>query len=237
MKFVPSDYRSISASDVEMWRHPSEPDGVVTRFGLLASAVLEAVTLELDHAPSCALHLCIYRTNEDACVSLGRKVPSTMLMAPQIGGDWSLFVCQSPNVDPRNGDWERMQRHFAHELAHIGLADLTGGTKTLGDGGRRCRIRPWFDEGFAEIVAATVCKRPDIIERYLAIPASDLWSADKLDAALNAIGSSTREAAFAEAVRRVHTVCQGRPLAEVMRTASAVAPIATESGFPPANFS
>jgi hypothetical protein len=45
MKFVPSDYRSTTASGVEMWRHPTEPDGVVTRFGLLASAVLEAVTL------------------------------------------------------------------------------------------------------------------------------------------------------------------------------------------------
>jgi hypothetical protein len=226
MEFVPSGYRSRRWSAVEVWHSPEEGTDVVATLAALVSEIVSAVESELGHLLSCPLRLCVYQTNDDATAALGRSVPATMLMAPRIGSDWSLIVCQSPEVDPQNGDWRRMRRHLAHEVAHVMLADLTGGRRILGDGGRSIRVRPWFDEGFAEVVAAAVCARPDIIEQYLAAPSDGTRSEDELDSALNDIGSPRRPAAFAESVRRIHAGCRGRTLRDVFHGALTAAPIA-----------
>lgn len=219
MEFVPSGYRSSRLSAVEVWHHPMEEPDVVAKLASLVADVATALESELGYVLSCPLCLCVYWTNDDAAAELGRNVPTTMLMTPRIASDGSLIVCQSPAVDPRNGDWRRMRRHLVHEVAHVMLADLTGGTRILGDGGRSIRVRPWFDEGFAEVAAAAICARPDIIEGYLAVPADGTWSEDELDAALNDIGSWRRAAAFAEAVRRIQACRRGGTLRDVFQGA------------------
>ena len=223
MDFVTPGYRPSRLSGVEVWHHAEEAADVVARLALLVCDVAAAMEVELGCKPSCTLRLCVYHSNDNAATALGRNVPPTMLMAPRLASDWSLIVCQSPKVDPRNGDWPRMRRHLAHEVAHVMLADLTGGTRKIGDGGHSLRIRSWFDEGFAEVAAAVVCARPDIIERYLATPSETAWSEDELDAALDDIGSPRRPAAFAEAVRRVQAGYRGRTLRDVVHEMEAVA--------------
>jgi len=224
MKFVPPNYGLSRFSSLDVWHHPAETDEVVTTVASLVSDVADKMESEVGHELSSPLHLCIYRTNGEACGALGRDVPATMLMAPCIGPDRSLIVCQSPQADPRNGDWRRMQRHLAHELAHVMLADLTGGASSLGDGGRLIRVRPWFDEGFAEVAAAFVCARRDIIESYEAASPGDPWDEEELDGALTDIASPRRSEAFAEAVRRIHVRCRGGTLREVFHSALQVAP-------------
>jgi hypothetical protein len=226
MEFVPSGYYSLRLLTAEIWHHPDEVPDVAATLAALVSDTVAALRSELGHTLSCSLHLCVYRTNDDAAAALGRRVPATMLMAPSLGPDCSLIVCQSPEVDARNGDWRRMRRHLAHEAAHVMLADLTGGKRILGDGGCSIRVRPWFDEGFAEVAAATVCARPDIIEQYLAAPSDCTWNEEELDVALNDIGSLRRPAAFAEAVRRVHARCRGGTLRDLFQGALTAAPIA-----------
>jgi ferredoxin len=216
MDFVPSEYRSFRSASVAVWHHPEEKTDVVTALAALTGNLIAAMEVELGHRLSCALDLCVYHTNDDAIAALGRNVPATMLMAPRLGPDWSLIVCQSPNVDHRNGDWPRMRRHLAHEIAHVMLADLTGSTRRLGDDGRSMRVRAWFDEGFAEVAAAVVCGRPDIIEQYPAATSQAAWSEDELDAALDDIGSPARPAAFVEAVRRVQAGLRSRTLRDAV---------------------
>jgi hypothetical protein len=225
MQFVPSAYHSDRQSAIEVWHHLEEAAEVVATLAAHVGDVSAALQCELDHPLSCALHLCVYRTSDDAAAALGRNVPTTMLMAPRIGPDWSLIICQSSQVDPRNGEWSRMRRHLAHEVAHVMLADFTGSTRILGDGGRSMRVRTWFDEGFAELAAAVVCARQDIVAGYLAAGSKAPWSEEELDAALNDIASPRRPAAFAEAVSRVQVLCRGGTLRDVIHNATALAPI------------
>lgn len=64
------------------------------------------------------LHVVVYGSNEEACRALDRRVPPTMLMAPLHTHELALIALQSPSVDPRNGDRERMRRHLGHVQAH-----------------------------------------------------------------------------------------------------------------------
>ena len=216
MDFVPPGYRSHGPSAFEVLHHPDESPDFVNELASLIVGVADIMHADLGHRLSCSLNLCVYRNSDDAAAALGRTVPTTMLMAPRIGPDWSLIVCHSPEADPRNGDWRRMRRHLAHEFAHVWLADFIGGMRVLGDGGRLSKVRPWFDEGFAEMAAAHVCARPEIIERYLATPRDGEWNEDDLDATLNDIGSPRRPAAFAEAVLRMHARSNDRTLRDVL---------------------
>jgi hypothetical protein len=121
------------------------------------------------------------------------------------------------SIDERDYVSGRLPADLAHQLAHVMLADMTGGTRMLGDGGRSIRIRPWFDEGFAEVAAAVVCARPDIIEHYLAVPSQPDWCEDELDAALNDLVSPRRSSAFAEAVRRVWAALRSGQLGTLLQ--------------------
>lgn len=213
MENVPPGYGSSRLSSIEVWHHPDEGRDLLREFASLLAGLVADIEIEVRHALGCALGLCVYRTNDDARAALARPVPPTMLMAPRIAPDLSLIVCHSPAADPRNGDPSRMRRHFAHEIAHVVLADRTGGRRTLGDGGRLAKVRPWVDEGFAEVVAAVVCRRPDLVAPHMA--AAEPWDEDELDAVLNDVGSLRRAAAFAEAVRRFELFRGGRSLGDL----------------------
>jgi hypothetical protein len=182
----------------------------------ILDGVIAAVEDHLDFRLNSQLHVVIYASNLEAQAALGRPVPPSMLLAPfQTAGECVVAV-QSSAADVSNGDLARMRRHLAHEFAHVAVALRTCSQKRLGDEDRGMRVQPWVNEGFACVVAAMLCGRPDILDRELVRPA-DVRVTD-LNVALNDLLAMNRSVAFAVATARVWRAVRAFGLRAVFAT-------------------
>jgi len=215
---VPGEYASQPLGGAVVWsRAPGEP----TPAGLLPDAIRSVERL-LDYRLRRTVHVVVYDSNEEACRALGRRVEPTMLLSPLHTRELSLVALQAPAVDPQNGDSERMWRHLCHELGHVFSAERTGSIKRLGDDNRHMRIPEWADEGFAEVVAAEVAARPDIIDTALRRSSVVSMSDDEMARAFRDLNSKVRDVASATATARVWRAVQTRGLRFVFEHLAAI---------------
>lgn len=206
MRFVPEDYvaveRTEGGASVEFYSHPEEPRENVQLLLNLGIRAFQGVCKELNFSPKRLVCFCMFHSREAMTSALGRDVPVGMLMTPWMSQRESVIVFQSPAIDQMNGDPKRMLRHLAHEVVHALVAEVTHSEKLLGDDNNDMRIKPWQDEGLAEVVAALVSDRREIIEASIQSAAlrnsteSDGFSLGKLDEQLVDIHSPERGDAF-----------------------------------------
>jgi hypothetical protein len=189
--FIPERYVRRECAGFGLWSSPEESP---LDLDFLADVVLHARTwLEdvLAFVPKRSLHICVCANNQTARASLDRPVPANMATAAFTSREASLVVVQSRRAHPSNGDGERMRRVLVYELCHVFARERTGSRQVLGDGKRDLRIRPWLDEGFAEVLS--------LMAVGAALPgarASDAdWTYDALDEHLCALSSESRELA------------------------------------------
>ncbi len=152
LPYVPQTYRRSESPPCTFWTSPSEA-GEYLR--LLRSWTFDATSFlsgALGFQPSRRLHVVSFRTNEEARLSLGRKVSPTMALAPYAGEADCLVVVQSAEADPRNAAPARMRGILVHEIAHQLVAERAGSRKRLGDGNRFMNVSTWLDEGLAELL-------------------------------------------------------------------------------------
>ena len=209
MQYVPESYRPIVCDEIVLW----SCDGTEPLHAQLLVESRRKIEKLLDHPLQRTLHAVVYETNHEACLALDRQVAPAGLLAPLHTPDHALIAWQSPAADPRNADRARMRRHLAHELTHVFTAERTGSVKSLGDGDRGMRIEPWIDEGFAEVVAATVADRPNLIEDALAV--METRTDEQLAAAFRDLDSPDRAIAFAVATARMWHAVQRQGFAHV----------------------
>lgn len=211
MRYVPDEYRSVACDDIVLW----SADGTEPLIAPLLVQVRRSIEELLEYRLRRALHAVVYATNHAARRALDREVAPGALLAPLHTPELALIAVQSPAADRRNGDPVRMRRHLAHELMHVFTAERTGSVKFLGDGDRGMRIAPWIDEGFAEVVAATVAERPDLIDAALAN--TEQRTDEQLAAAFRDLESPDRAVAFAVATARMWHAVQRQGFAGTFR--------------------
>jgi len=212
MQYVPERYRSTTRDEIVLW----SCDGTEPVLAPLLVESRRAIERLLEYRLQRTLHAVVYATHDEARRALDREVSPDGLLAPLHTPALALIAWQSPAADPRNGDRVRMRRHLAHELGHVFTAERTGSVKSLGDGDRGMRIAPWIDEGFADVVAATVADRPDVIERALAN--ADSRTDEQLAAAFRDLGSPDRAVASAIATARMWRTVQLQGFPRVFET-------------------
>ena len=199
--FVPRQHLAQECSGYRLWHHRDErPEDLEFVKGVVSFAVSWLLE-ELAVQPRRTLHVCLYHANEEAQAHLNRDVPGNMAMAPFSSAEASLIVIHSRRVHPMNADFDRMRRVLVHELCHCLLREKTGSSVMLGDDLRDMRVRPWLDEGFAEVMSWRAIG--ESVPRIGAVSAGAPSSLDELDRNLNDLSSAKREAAFVEVARRV----------------------------------
>jgi len=204
VRYVPRTYRCRRHDRFGLHHHPDEADDVVARTEEDVSFACVWLRDALDFRPVRSLHVCLYHSHEEAVSSLRRDVPGNMAMAPFSTEEASLIVIQSPACHPMNGDRTRMRRLLVHELCHVFVREKTGSVAMLGDDLRDLRIRPWLDEGLAEVLSRRA------VGRESPCPGSGTgdedWSLEEIDRHLCDLGSARRSEAFARAEQRVRDV-------------------------------
>jgi hypothetical protein len=211
--FIPAGHVLTRTRRTHLWQRPQ--GGRTEPWAPLLDDLVIEMERHLSFEIRCRLHVVVYSTNEEARATLGRAVPTSMLLAPVQGPDDSVIAVQSVAADARNGDCGRMRRHLCHELAHVMVALRTGSEKRLGDGDRDMHVSPWVNEGFAVCVAAMITGRLDLIEEALA--GEPAWPGRQidLDVALNDLNGENRSAAFAIATARLWRAIQTHGLDDV----------------------
>lgn len=101
-----------------------------------------------------------------------------------------------------NADHERMRRIFVHELCHLFVRESTGGEVIQGDGLSDLAVRPWLDEGLAEVLSwrGVGARRTFVVNQR---DGAEAWPVAELDKHLAALSSNLRGAAVDVATRRV----------------------------------
>ena len=126
-------------------------------------------------------------------MSLDRKVPGNMAMAPYATDKGGLIIVQNANADSINGNLQRMRRVLAHEICHLFVREKSGSSQCLGDELKDLKVRPCLDEGLAEYISWRCIgeRNPMLNEDFECI--DNLDSADQI---LNDFNSDKRISAF-----------------------------------------
>jgi hypothetical protein len=205
LPYVPVSYVPREQERSLIWHHPTEPIELLEPIGRTCDRACESSGELLGFVPHRRLHLCLFHTEGAFQVALERPLTASWFLAPFHSETDSLIVCTSPSAYPKNGDPRRMLRVLAHEIVHCFNHEASRSTKILGDGNRDRHIPSWLDEGLAEVVAARVTARPELIDCHLqrGQAPEQSWNDDRLNQALDTLDSQERGTAFALAVRRV----------------------------------
>jgi hypothetical protein len=214
--FVPANYRRCSCDDYDLWHHWDEPP---EHLGFIKDALgfsIEWLSEALRFQSERPLHVCLYHHNDQAVASLQREVPANMAMAPCSTRQAAVITIQSPCAHPLNADHERMRRIFVHELCHLFVRESTEAEVILGDGLRDLAVRPWLDEGLAEVLSwRAVGARPPFVRNQR--DGAEAWLVAELDKHLSTLSSNLRGAAFDEATRRVAALIDRQGLQSTFR--------------------
>lgn len=160
MKYIPAAYKSIETEGFTLWHSAEEPCDHIEFFCDLIGHSLQQIFTLLEFQPRRELHCCLYHSNQEAQSQLNREIDGTMLLAPYSDLQKGMVVLQSPDIDKKNHQAQRMLRHITHEITHLLLYDKTGSEKVLGDGNINLNLPSWFSEGFAEVIALNVSNQP-----------------------------------------------------------------------------
>lgn len=194
--FIPSDYKCHRIQNIEIWFSPMEDDQdicLITRF------FNEAYSLVLNAYPDLAQILfavCVYNSCSEGCLFLNRKLSPTHLLVPYAVFQEGAICCFSPSIHTKNGNRDRMVRHFCHELIHIALTKLSGSRRVLGDQLKNLNIPVWIDEGISDYLALRLVGNDQRIQHAfdyywqhqsidLSIIEADLMNIEGVDISLN----------------------------------------------------
>jgi hypothetical protein len=233
--YVPQGYVRRAARGFVLWHSAEESARHVRALEEATGGALSAARALLEWINRRVLNVCCYHDATAARRALDRDVSPTMALAPYAGPEASLIVVQSSNVDPRNGDRDRMLRIVAHEITHQFVFEATGSRKILGDENRDVRVPAWLNEGLAEVAGYLAVGNENAlaeIERRCESMPRQLNSAE-IDRALDDFSSPYRPDAFAAATAAVWGHVRRYGIAWVFKhlgDPSWVAPIGGRSG-------
>ena len=203
--YIPAAYVGVESHGITIWHASDEDASHCVSLTGLAEQALAFLDSTVGVRTTRCLHLCCYRSNTEACASLGRTVPPTMALAPFADRDRGLVVVQSSSVAPENADPARMLRILVHEFAHLLTMEITGSRKRLGDANLEMRIPAWLHEGIAEVCGLLAVGRDRSLARCLCAVTrtAESWSFEEVSAKLDDLGGRERAAAFARATGAV----------------------------------
>lgn len=147
---VPDAYRAVHLGSATLHVSRGEAGAFVSKLQHWTIGALRFLRDRLAFTPRRQLHVCAYHRSDEARQFLGRTVSATLAMAPYASATDSVVIVHSEALDSRNGDDVRMRRLLTHEVMHQATAEVTGSTKSLGDGNRGMGISTWLNEGMAE---------------------------------------------------------------------------------------
>lgn len=207
---VPERFHRHVAGRATVWAAPGAPVGEVTEWIAFAA---DAVPMHLGHAPSRRWHFAVSGSPAETHEISRRDLPPTFLVAGWHDEQDALVLLHAPDLHPRNRDPERMRRLLCHECSHLLVAERSGSKKVLGDGDVGMCVRPWLDEGIAQLVSAEICARNDLVAAALdRAPRTAFASLDDVDTALRALDAQDRGLAFDVATALVHALGGARSL-------------------------
>jgi hypothetical protein len=224
LPYVPRTYRRRESTPCTFWVSPSGDDDLLRDLRSWTVDATSFLSETLGFQPSRRLHVVLFRTNEEARVSLGREVSPTMALAPFAGEADCLVVVQSAEADPQNADPERMRGILVHEIAHQFVAERTGSRKVLGDGNRLVNVSTWLNEGLAELLRLQFLRDAARIEGALGefATAKDAVTWREVDRFLDDLGAGRRAEAFVWATGAVAWLARRAGVAALFSQLTAV---------------
>ena len=203
--YIPASYEARAANGCTVWHSPDESLTHLDALTRLAEESLAFLEVMLSFRGARGLHLCCYRSNAEARLSLDRDVPASMALAPFSDCHHGLVVVQSADAALENADSVRMLRILVHEFAHLLTMEATGSQKSLGDQNLEMAIPTWLFEGIAEVCGLLAVKRKRSFARCLQSVAQtqEAWSFGEVSAKLENLNGRERAAAFDRATGAV----------------------------------
>jgi hypothetical protein len=191
--FVPKEYSCHQYNGFRLWHAKDEDQTSIDLIFNTSAYALDQLFNRLRFKNKRKIEICLYHSNEQAVLSLDRRIPRNMAMAPYSTSAGSLIIVQNAITDPINGDLQRMRRILIHEICHLFVREKSKSTTFLGDGQKNMNVRPWIDEGFAEYLSwLCIGKRNPISQKRFEF-IDDL---DEVDRFLNDFNSNRRTLAF-----------------------------------------
>lgn len=197
--YIPEAYHVRKEDEFQIWYSPTENKPVIIYLKDLLQDSLNHIKELLKYSLKRKLHLCLFKTNQEAKESLKRDIPPTMLMAPFSSELDILIICQSenPHLQSRSITFKR---HLIHEIIHAFVYDYSDSKKILGDGNKEMKVPTWFNEGLAECVSHKMIGKEIIVKPLVSID-----ELNSIDAYLNDLNNPGRELAFVQATGLVES--------------------------------
>ena len=217
--YIPGGYRHIELSDFSLFASPDESSAHVEWLKQTVREVSDALRSFLNFCPKRRLAVCCYRSNQEACECLDRKIDSTMALAPFDDNSKGLIAIQSPEANRRNGDSDRMKRILAHEMAHQFVSEISNSKKVLGDGNVNRIVPAWLDEGFAVVVSRLVWNDITPLKESIELfnNCTELMTFGELNWHLDDLWSKLRDKAFMCSTAAVYSLVQETSVDYVFR--------------------
>ena len=166
IKYIPEDYVNRKNSRFTFHFNSAEPAGTAESMEGCICRSLDVFKNWLGSDLATDMHFCMFHCLEDSRPVFPALQSATELCVPFMAGGQALVTFFSPAAHKLNGDAERMQRHFIHELVHVFISELAGSCKCLGAGEKvNYPVGEGLEEGIAELVSLYLAGRHDQLEK------------------------------------------------------------------------